>query len=54
MIWLLGVFPLKCSSCEETYLVVSEPDPIVEDGEHHDVVDERFQPSRSFWYREGL
>jgi hypothetical protein len=35
-------------------LVVPEPDSVIQDGEQHDMVDERFQSSRSFRYRECL
>ena len=28
-----------------THLIVPEPDPVIENGEQHDMVDERFQSS---------
>ena len=37
-----------------THLIVPEPDPVIENGEQHDVVDERFQSSGGFRYRECL
>ena len=37
-----------------THLIIPKPDPVVENRKQHDVVDKRFQSSRSFRYRESL
>lgn len=44
----------QCCSNIFFYLVVSEPNAVVDDGEGQDVVNERLGPAGSFWYVEDL
>ena len=42
------------AACAYTYLEITEPDLVVEDGEGEDVVDERLRFPRLWWYAEYL
>jgi hypothetical protein len=58
MIYLLAYETMMaCSAFKQTtstYLVVPEPDFVVQNGEEHDMVDERLQSSRCLGNRESL